>query len=241
MAQRASKDERGVALILALVLLTIGSFIVLSLATQASTNLTDTIGLTGTRTDEYAAGAALDSAIEANRYHQASVPTVGQTSCKSFPATGWLKMDSGVYVQVNCSGTPMALSYASGTHTLSTAFPNAFIPDDVGLTVVNAMQESSHTTISGYTSSSTVTLTSPLTTTSVVVEPPADQRLDLFWACVSSTGTGTCGQSSTPAGTAVVLYTDTDQNGNTTDQITGYPNTGFNMTIKSWVLSGTQG
>lgn len=247
MKQRAPRGEQGVALILALVFLTIGSFVVIALATQASTNLTDTSTLVNSRTSEYAADAALNGGVQQARYHAiAGVPAVGTSSCPSFPSTGSTKINSGVFIQVVCSGTPMTLSYPSPSLTLTATSPNAFSPNDQGQVVSDAASPANRTTIAAFVSSTSVTLTKALTlspgSTSVVVGTES-QRVDTFWACVSKTSmaTGACNSTVQPVASAVVLFQDSDQNGNTIDPNTQLPNTGFDMTIESWVVNAANG
>ena len=219
-------SETGAALIIALVLLILGSFVVVALATQATTNLVDTSSLNGSRGLEYAADGAMDGAIQQGRYHNTKA-----TACESFPTTGTLKLSSA-YIYVSCVATPFTASVATGANVITTSTPS-FVPQDVGQDVFDSANPGSPaipngTTITAVTSSTQATISATATGSSTgLLVGSAGQRVAAFSACASTTTISSC-PSQTAAINAVVTYEDTNSQ--------GQPSNGQTATVNSWVI-----
>lgn len=217
------KRESGAALVLALILLTLGSLLVLPLASEANVNLVDTTRLQAGRELAYAADGALDGAVQQTRYHG---------SCESYPKSGSLQLSSAVFVYVACAGTPMtSLSVVTGMFTVTASSP-IFIPEDIGQPVFDKSLVNG-TTVATYIDSMHVTFSDPTNTAasgtdSNAILGVAGQRLDVFWACVDTSPIASCSASSAAA-TAVVNFGDTDSNGNAGAY-------GFNADIEYWTV-----
>lgn len=231
-----SQDESGVALILAIVFLTVASVVTVAIANQATSSLASTNSLVGTRSNESGADSALEAAVQLNRYN------ANAFACSAFPGATSIQIGTR-YIAVACSGTPMQLQAKSGSDLLtSVGFtispPQVFVSQDVGQSVVSATPNAgvvpSGTTISSFSSETSVVMSSPATQTGLVTIGTQGQRVVAFWACAEQASFASASCSATnAAATAVVLYGDTDTNGN--------PHTGFSMTIESWDVTGAHG
>lgn len=221
--RRGPQSESGAALIVALLFLTIGSLLVVSLGNLSGTNLLNTSVIQAQRNVEYAADAGIDGAIHSIRYHG---------GCQSFPKSGSLQI-SGYYIFVSCTGTPMAGAKVSGT-TLTAPSGASFTPADVGQSVSDANLPGGFSTIQTYVNSTTATMadSASATDSNAVVGNPFE-RLDLLLACVSTSSSINSCPASQAVITAVVDFQDVDHNGN--------PTTGYNMTILSWDVNTANG
>ena len=220
-----NRDESGATLLLALVFLIIGSFVVVALVSESGTNLIDTNSLVSSRSQEYAADAGMDAAIQQSRYHNGP--------CQNYPNTNTsLQLSSGVYVLVLCSGTPLTnLSVAAaGTNVDMTApVGEYFVPADVGQPVFGT-NIPLNATVASYVNSTKVKVSSATGASANAGVGTGGQRLVGLWACVKSVSfaSASCSPSSALL-SASVLYTDTDSNG--ADVL------GDNATVLSWVVS----
>lgn len=214
-------SEEGAILLVALLFITIGSLVVVSLANLSGTNLLNTSAVQAQRNAEYAADAATDSAIQAVRYHG---------SCESFPPSGSFSID-GYNVFVSCTGTPMSGASISGTKLVPPSGAT-FVPEDVGLQVYDQyLPNGGFSTVTAYnTSDGTLTVAAAASQpdNSALLGTPL-QRTVLLSACASTTSTTTiktCAPGNAVV-TAVVLYYDTDAAGNPTPG-------GYNTVVQRW-------
>jgi hypothetical protein len=226
---RSDGGDRGASLVIALLFMTVGSLLALSLANSAGNNLLDTSGLRVQRDLEYAADGALSGAVQEVRYHGA---------CESFPPAGNLQI-SGLYVFVQCNGTSMFVNTTSGTGNLNPLSGlKVFLPEDSGLTVAGACIPGGTQTVT-YVSPTVLTMpqNATCTATSATPDEPVvggfQQRTDLLWACVSSTAIASCSDS-TAVATAIVTFYDTDP-------ITGKVVIGHDYSAQSWVVRTAKG
>jgi hypothetical protein len=97
-------DEGGAILILALILLLVTSGVVLTLASWASTNLSNTAAFQSTGARLYAADAATQIAMRASRYTYPTNTTQAGYQCPG--ATTPLTSINGLYVEDWCITTP---------------------------------------------------------------------------------------------------------------------------------------
>jgi hypothetical protein len=224
---RGGDSERGAALLIALLFLTVGSLLALALASSAGNNLLNSSNLAVQRNIEYAADGALTGAVQASRYHSAA-------PCVNFAPTAALA--NGMYVYVQCNGTPMTV-ITPGVNPLPLLAPATagaeFVPQDSGMLVSGGCIPGGPQVVT-YVSPTRLSIPGPATCNS---SSPAtlggyQTRTVLFWACVSSSPLSSCSATSAVA-TAIVTYSDTDNNGN--------PHTGYNAQVQSWVVNTADG
>jgi hypothetical protein len=231
--------EAGAALIMALVFITIGSLLSISLANLSGANLLNSTGLQNQRNSEYAADAAMSEATQAVRYYGGSPPCEPITS----PTLNGdpIKVD-GYFYYVSCSGTPMTIpvSQFSGT-TVTAPAGQAFVTDDVNLEVEYFSSTGTLlgiSKVSSYDSNSTLTVyTGPSaftgTATAKLFEPYG--RIELMAACVSASSVpnGCDPNSSSPKITAVVHFSDINSSGGAA--------LGYGLDIKHWDVRTANG
>ena len=226
------REDRGAALLIALLFMTVGSLLAISLANSAGNNLLNTSTLRVQRSLEYAADGGLDGAIQSARYHNGAC-------LASFPPSGSppLQVTSGLYVNVQCSGTPIEVTTTTNSSILASAGGGLFVPQDSGMLVSGSCIPG--TPAVTYISPTQLSMTPAKATGncgSTSPNPPvvaaSQQRTDLFLACVSSSPISMC-SSSSAVGTAIVTFSDTDSTGNTV--------TGYNFTVQSWVVHTANG
>lgn len=218
--------DRGAALIMALIFLTVGSLLVVSVANLSGSNLLNTSAVQAQRNAEYAADAAVGGAIQSVRYHG---------SCENFPKTTSIQI-STFNVFVSCSGTPITKVQVSGTTVTLNGSSSAstFVPEDVGQQVYDAnIGNGGFTSVTAYVNPTTLTIASGASATDGnAVVGNEFQRVDLFSGCVSTSSLTSCSPSNAVV-TAVVHFDDTDASGN--------PAPGFNMVILRWTVNSANG
>lgn len=211
---------------MALIFLTVGSLLVVSIANLSGSNLLNASAVQAQRNVEYAADAGMDGAIQSVRYHG---------SCESFPKSGSLQ-DAGFNVFVSCNGSPILKVQVSGTTLTLTGSSSAssFVPEDVGQQVYDPnIGNGGFTTVSAYVNSTTLTIASAASAPdSNAVVGNSFERIVLFSACVSSSAISSCTPSKAVI-TAVADFHDTDKSGN--------PAPGYNMVIDRWNVNTANG
>lgn len=231
------RGERGAALIVAILFLTVGSLLVVSLTNLSGTNLLNTSALQQQRNVEYAADGAMDGAIQTVRYHAESASDAAAGTCQSFPKSGRLALGGGLFAFVSCTGTYMSsVAFKAGNPSELTPPANAiFVPEDVGLQVFDTNIPGFFTTVTGYNNSDgTLTIATAATSSAVNAQlGNAFQRLDLFSACVSTSSTINSCNPKHAVITAVVSFQDTDNSSNSVN--------GFNMSIQRWDVNTANG
>lgn len=221
--RRAEGRDRGASLILALILLTLGAFLVGSLATSATTNLAGANSLINTRAAEYAADGGMEGAIQQARYG----------TCGAFPSSGSLIL-SGYYVYVSCTAlTPVSASVTAGS---SVATGSAFFPEMAQLGAFNPSAVPLGTTVSSVQSPTQLTLSHNATAAGTVQIGTGFQRLVQLDACVATAAISSC--SASPKITAVVLVGDIAP---TSDGKSTQIETGYNVAVKRWVVTDVNG
>jgi hypothetical protein len=237
---RGDRSERGAALLIGLLFMTIGSLLALALASSAGNNLLNTSNFQTQRNLEYAADGALTGAVQASRYH--FPPTNPPQPCVNYAPTAPLA--NGLYVYVQCYGTPMLVNTnvsTGGGLLLSPASAGSlFVPEDNGILVSGGCILGAQ--IVTYQSPTVLSMSQPATCTTPGSTPTIlggqQQRTVLFQACVSSSpfsGSSPCPASKAIA-TAIVTYSDTDNAGNQLSTTVGY-----NANIQSWVVKTANG
>jgi hypothetical protein len=103
--QGHQRDERGAALLLALMIMFFVAMATLALLTFSQNGLLNTTNLQNEHTIEYAADGAVDSAVQYVRYS----PNTYTTTASCLPGGGPVTI-MGVAVVVDCSGTYNAQS-----------------------------------------------------------------------------------------------------------------------------------
>ena len=225
----AQEMDGGAALIVALVFITVGSFLVVALTNLTGTNLLNTSGVQAQRNIEYAADAATDAALQSSRYHSSG-------TCSSFSlelSSAQTKID-GFNVYVSCVGLPVTVTEAAGSSTL-TAPAGTFVQEDVGQQVAytSACCTLSFATVQSVTDSTTATasLAAPANTTNATVGNPFVRTVVLY-ACASTSAISSCSSTSAIV-TAVVQFSDLNQNAN--------PATGYALQILRWEVNTAKG
>jgi hypothetical protein len=237
---KGDRSERGAALLVGLLFMTVGSLLALSLASSAGNNLLNTSNFQSQRNIEYAADGALTGAVQASRYH--FPPANPPQPCVPFAPTAPLA--NGLYVYVQCSGTPMFVTTDTTPGRQLFIFApagTAFVPQDNGMVVSGGCIQGTQTVT--YVNATELQMSQPATCTATIPPQPGipptivggyQQRTVLFWACVSPNSLSSCSSTSTNlAATATVTYSDTDNNGN---QAIGY-----NADVQSWVVKAANG
>lgn len=202
-----------------MILLTLGAFLVGSLATSATTNLADSNSLINTRASEYAADGGMEGAIQQARYG----------NCGGFPTSGSLTL-SGYHVYVQCTlVTPMTATVTQGSLT---ATGSSFVPELAGLGAFNPAVVAFGTTVASVQSPTSLTLSKPATAAGTVQIGTAFQRLAQFQACASTAAISSC--SGSPNITALVMFSDVapSPDGETTQIETGY-----NVSVERWTVN----
>lgn len=215
------RNETGASLVMAMVLLVVGSLIAVALTQYSTGNLQATSNLRTLRTVNYAADGATDGAIQQMRYHG---------GCEDFPKSGSLQL-GGEYVYVHCVATAMPVITAtqtSGSSTLTN--PSAPFQSAYSLTSQPVVDSTGTIgTISEVASDGTsATMSVPATASGTVYVGEEGEVFATFTACSSSALLTSCAQ---PEITATVLY-DNIKPGSTPTGAQGY-----SATVESWKVT----
>lgn len=240
----SSPKDRGTSLIMAMIFLTVGALLVVSLARFATTNLADSNSLITTRVMNYAGDGALDGAIQWNRYHP---------SCsENFPSAGSLKLSTGEYVLVTCSNVSNGLITAEATQgSTQLTSPSPSFPTNPDYAISNPPvtgpgSPAFQATIVAVASATTATMSQALNLpglaagTHVTVTVGASGLVvDDFSTCVSNGPiTSPCGN---PESTAAVAFDNDVSSSGMCDGVTVPPGTplvtGCNASILRWSVN----
>jgi hypothetical protein len=211
-------------------LLVVGSLTVIGLTAVAGSNLTSTAALQGTRNLEYAADAAVEGAIQTDRYALNTLPCPGFATAGSSPFT----INAGTSsVYVNCTTTPLSGTLGSATTVTLAAgscIGSGVAGDLVGVGVTGA-NVNPNTKVSGCTDATHLVISPPAGAGlgSVTVQTPGE-RVAVFVACTASTVPCPVGQILL---TAAVHYFDTDNKGG--------PAQGYAANVVSWLQANSNG
>lgn len=230
-------DESGAALIVALLFITIGSLVAVSLTNLTGTNLLNTSSLQAQRNYEYAADAATEGAIQSVRYHGSCENFSLKLATTLAPTTVTAAAINNYYSYVACTGLPSSVTATAGSSTL-TAPTGTFVPEDVGQQVAFTCSTCTpstllFTTIQSVSSSSSATaaVAAPTTTDGAIVGNPFERTV-VFSTCVSTSTLTSC--STTDAVISdVVQFTDLDNNGRSA--------TGYSLLTLRWEVITAKG
>jgi len=220
---------------MALLFITIGSLLSISLANLSGANLLNTSGFQNQRNSEYAADAAMSEAIQAIRYH-------GPCESTSSPTLGGQPTSiDGYYFYVSCSGTPITIpvSQFSGS-TVTDPSGLSFVEDEVGFEI--EFLDSSNNTVgftkvSAYNSDGSLAVFAgpssfPGAVKATLFEPRG--RLDWLYACVSKSMIVKCDPNAgNPRITAVVHFSDINPSGGSV--------VGYGLDIRHWDVNTANG
>ncbi len=251
--RRHRRDERGAALILALVFLIVAALTLTALVTFAGTGLLDTAGFTSQRSLQYGANSAVEIAIQRVRYESTSSPTLenclGATPTSSVQLTEY--QVTATY-RVYCKGTSVPVpTYSSSakvsgttvkTTRLFTTTHASFV--GYGFSVVGTSTLTS--IVAETTSQHTVQLKASVGSVapgkSVELLPPY-QRLVAFYACrsttcrVVATHTVTVMTPKSVLVKAVVGFGDIAATGKDTCSTSSTSTCGESMVVTQWTVT----
>ena len=251
------RDERGAALILALVFLVVAALSLTALLTFAGTGLLDTAGFTSQRGLQYGANGAVEIAIQRVRYQSDAYTTLknclGATTTSSVQLTEYQQT---AQYRVYCKGESVPSTIGSRTATVSgkvvttsslfAASSTSFV--GWGFAVGHGASVSS--VVAETVSQHTVTLAQTVTSATLALVPKYGielfapyQRLVTFYACrsmtcsVVTTSTVTLMTPNSVLVTAVVGFGDLKATGKDSCTPADATSCGESFVVTQWTVS----